>query len=516
MEHKKNFAAIDIGTNSFHLVVAEVNLATGKFRTLTKDKEIVRLGSGSTDMKYISESAMNRGIAALKRFSAIAGSYSAEIRAIATSAVREALNRDEFLRRVRSHTSIKIEIASGTEEARLIHLGVLQSLPVFHKNILLIDIGGGSTEFLVGKGRKIFFSNSLKIGAVRLTERFFQNDNINKNSIDECRKFVKGSLVPLTREISKRPYECCIGSSGTIDTITKIIRASKKGGLPEFVDNNNYSFTKAELSKAVEQILKAKTIRKRRSIPGMDPDRVDIITAGAIIIEQIFKELKPAQLTFSEYALREGIILDSIEKLHLKHKATHLFNIRYNSIVHLGEMYHYEKTHAHHVSMLSLLLFDQTKKLHGFSEREREYLQAAALLHEIGAYVSHSLHHRHSYYLIRNADLMGFTENEKEIIANVARYHRKSHPKVKHETFSLLSADDKRVVVRLAAILRIADGFDRSHASFVQKVKVAIRGKNVQISIKPRSSENYEMAVWGADRKKKLFEDTFKCVVKFM
>lgn len=515
MEHKKNFAAIDIGTNSFHLVVAEVNLASGKFRILTKEKEIVRLGSGSTDMKYISENAMNRGIAALKRFNTIASSYSAEIRAIATSAVREALNRDEFLRRVRSHTSIKIEIASGTEEARLIHLGVLQSLPVFHKNILLIDIGGGSTEFLVGKGRKIDFSNSLKIGAVRLTERFFQNDSINKKSIDECRKFVKGSLVPLVREISKKQFECCIGSSGTIDTLTTIIRASKRNGLPEYVDNNNYTFSKAELLKAVELILKAKSNRKRSSIPGMDQDRVDIITAGAIILEQIFKELKLSQLTFSGYALREGIILDSIEKLHLKHKATHLFNIRYNSVVHLGEMYQYEKTHAHHVAKLSLLLFDQTSKLHGLSEKEREYLEAAALLHEIGSYVSHSLHHRHSYYLIRNADMMGFTENEKEIIANIARYHRKSHPKVKHETFSLLSPDDKRVVVRLAAILRIADGFDRSHASSVQKIKVGIRGKNVQISIKPKSGENFEMAIWGADRKKKLFEDTFKCVVHF-
>ncbi len=515
MEHKKNFAAIDIGTNSFHLVVAEVNLISGKFRILEKDKEIVRLGSGSTDMKYISESAMSRGIAALKRFNTIANSYSAEIRAIATSAVREALNRDEFLRRARSHTSIKIEIASGTEEARLIHLGVLQSLPVFNKNIMLIDIGGGSTEFLVGKGRKIAFSNSLKIGAVRLTERFFQNDIITKKSIDECRKYVKGSLVPLVREISKRPFEVCVGSSGTIDTITTLIRASKKNGLPEFIDNNSFSFTKAEFYKTVGQILKAKNIRKRRSIPGMDPDRVDIITAGAIILEQIFKEFKLPGLTFSGYALREGIILDSIEKLHLKHKATHLVNIRYNSVVHLGEMYRYEKTHAHHVAMLALLLFDQTKKLHGLGEKEREYLQAASLLHEIGSYVSHSLHHRHSYYLIRNADMMGFTENEKEIIANVARYHRKSHPKIKHETFSLLSMDDKRVVTRLAAILRIADGFDRSHASFVQKVKVNIRGKNVQISLKPKSNEHIEMAIWGAERKKKLFEDTFKCAVRF-
>ena len=515
MHQKKILAAIDIGTNSFHLVIAEVNLTSGHFRILGKDKEIVRLGSGSTDMKYISETAMNRGIAALKRFCIIAESHSAEIHAIATSAVREALNKDEFLRRVRSQTDIKIEIASGSEEARLIHLGVLQSLPVFNKKILLIDIGGGSTEFLLGSGRKIIFSNSMKLGAVRFTERFFKTHGINKASIEECREFVKGSLAPMKREIEKRHFDTCIGSSGTAETLANIVRGLRGEDVDLVTSNNGFTFKKNELYAAVNLILKAPNSRKRGAIKGMDSGRVDIIVAGAIILEQIFKELKLESLTFSDYALREGIILDSIEKLHLKKQVTHLHDIRHSSVLHIAEMYHYEKNHGQHVASLALALFDQTKKIHKLGALEREYLEAASILHEIGFYVSHALHHRHSYYLIRNADLLGFTENEKEIIANIARYHRKSHPKIKHEGFNLLSEEDRQIVVRLSAILRVADGLDRSHSALVKGFKIAVKGKTAVVHLEQRKGNTVEMEVWGAERKKKLFEDTFKTSLVF-
>ena len=515
MNPTKILAAIDIGTNSFHLVIAEVNLTSGRFRILGKDKEIVRLGSGSTDMKYISETAMNRGIAALKRFCTIAESHSAEIRAIATSAVREALNKDEFLRRVRTQTDIKIEIASGTEEARLIHLGVLQSLPVFNKKILLIDIGGGSTEFLLGSGRKIVFSNSMKLGAVRFTERFFKTHGVNKKSIDECREFVKGSLTPMKREIQKKKFDTCIGSSGTINTLANIIRGTRGEDIEAVTGNNGFTFKKAELFAAVNLILKAPNTRKRGAIAGMDSGRVDIIVAGAIILEQIFKELKLESLTFSEYALREGIILDSIEKLHLKKQVTHLNDIRRSSVLHIAEMYHYEKTHGQHVASLALALFDQTKRIHKLTALEREYLEAAAILHEIGFYVSHALHHRHSYYLIRNADLLGFTENEKEIIANIARYHRKSHPKIKHEGFNMLSEEDRQTVIRLSAILRVADGLDRSHSALVKGFTVSSKGKTTTVKLAQKKGASVEMEVWGAERKKALFESTFKTNLVF-
>ena len=514
IEEKKNLAAIDIGTNSFHVVIAEINVTTGRFRILVKDKEIVRLGSGSTDMKYISEAAMNRGIAALKRFQATAETYSAEIRAIATSAVREALNRDEFLRRVKSETGIKIEIASGVEEARLIHMGVLQALSVFNKRIMLVDIGGGSTEFLIGKKRDVLFSNSLKLGAVRLTERFFNSEKLDKKAVDECRMFVKGTLSPVTREINNRRFDVCIGSSGTIIALASIIR-SMRGDDPN-AQMNNVIIKRDELLKAVEYLLKVSTVKNRAELTGMDPLRADIMVAGAIILEQIFIEMGLSAMTISEYALREGIVFDTIEKQHLEEKTDHLDDLRYNSVIHLAENFHYEKNHSHKVAQLALQLFDQTTSLHKCGIMEREYLEAAALLHDIGLYVSHSQHHRHTYYIVRNSDLPGFTEAEKEIIANIARYHRKSHPKIKHEGFVMLSDDEKQIVSKMSAILRIADGLDRSHAALVTGVKALVQSKSVLIQVNHQRDAFPEMEMWGAERKKDLFSLVFNKNVTFI
>jgi exopolyphosphatase / guanosine-5'-triphosphate,3'-diphosphate pyrophosphatase len=510
---KKKLAAIDLGTNSFHIVVAEITNESGLFRILSKDKEVVRLGSGSTDMKYISDQAMDRGIMALKRFRFIADSYNAPIRAIATSAVREALNKDEFLKRVHSETAMNIEIASGIEEARLIYLGVLQALPVFKKKILMIDIGGGSTEFLIGEKRRVLFSNSLKIGAVRLTERFFQSSRINRATVEDCRLYVKGMLLPIIRILKTKPYELCIGCSGTINTLANIIRAQK--GEDADVQINNFSFNKEELFDVTNQIVRTQGSRDLSSIKGMDSARTDIITAGAIILEQIFKELNIEKLTVSEYTLREGILLDTVEKLHLKKESVHLRDIRHSSINHLGSIYKFEKKHAVQVTQLALSIFDQTADLHKLKSRDREYLEAAAMLHEIGFYISQSQHHRHSYYLIRNAEFMGYTENEKEIIANVARYHRKSHPKQKHEGFNLLSHDDKLCVTKLASILRIADGLDRSHASYIKSIVVRKKADKIFLDLTRNDNSDLEMEIWGAERKKQLFEEVFKTHVFF-
>jgi exopolyphosphatase/guanosine-5'-triphosphate,3'-diphosphate pyrophosphatase len=450
---------------------------------------------------------MQRAIEVLKRFRATADSFGATIQALATSAVREAENQEEFIRRVKEETGIRVDVVSGTEEARFIYLGVLQALPVFSKKILLIDLGGGSTEFLIGKGRSISYSNSLKLGAVRLTRGFFMGDQPAADAVDECRRFVRGMLAPVVREVKHRPFEVCVGSSGTIETIANIVRA-RRGESPER-PINQVTFTSKELREAVEMILTAPSFRKREALPGMDADRADIMTAGALILEQIFKEFHLRQMTVSEFALREGIILEHIEKLHRKKPVEHLQNIRRNAVFHLAERLHYESGHALHVAHLALQLFDQTASLHKLGEQEREYLEAAAILHEVGLFLSHTQHHRHSYYLIRNGDLPGFLESEKEIIANVARYHRKSHPSLKHEEFRLLSMEQRTIVVRLASLLRIADGLDRTHAGLVSSLSVSTRGKKLVVRLRSKKKQSLDLELWGADRKKKLFEETF-------
>jgi exopolyphosphatase/guanosine-5'-triphosphate,3'-diphosphate pyrophosphatase len=510
---KKNIAAIDVGTNSFHLIVVEYSAATGQFRTLAREKQLVRLGSGSTDMKYLSESAMTRGIQALRLFKKIAEAFNAPIRAIATSAVREALNQEEFIRRVKIEAGIKIEVASGVEEARMIYLGVVQALPVFNKKILCMDIGGGSTEYVVGKKKEILTSNSIKLGAVRLTDRFFPSGRVTDKSIKECRKYVRGMLTPIVREVGKYDYQQVIGSSGTILNLAKIILSVREER--NEISLNNVRFTNKELFSAVDQILSVEKSNDRLVIVGLDPSRADIIPAGAIILEQTFKEFGIKEMTVSEYALREGIVLDTMEKSAQRPSFHHLSDIRNSSVQSLSEQFQNEIKHGRQVADLALKIFDQTEKLHHLTIVEREYLEVAALLHEIGLAISHALHHRHSYYIIKNAELMGFTENEKEIIANVARYHRKSHPKLKHEGFRPLSPEDQKLVSKLAAILRIADGLDRTHSGKITDVAVRSRGKKLRFLISTKKKKDVEIEFWGAERKKDLFESTFRVSVAF-
>jgi exopolyphosphatase / guanosine-5'-triphosphate,3'-diphosphate pyrophosphatase len=504
-------SAIDIGTNSFHLIIAKIH--DDKFSVIDQSKEVVRLGVSSSDMKYITEEAMDRGVMVLKRFKSLSDLHDASIRAVATSAVREALNKAEFIRRVKAETDIDIEIISGYEEARLIYLGVLQSLPVFKDKVLIVDIGGGSTEFLCGQKGDIIFAESLKLGSIRYTQKFFANEKLDMNALYDCRESVRGVITPVIRNIDKRNIDHFIGTSGTINNIASIIKGIDREESIQTL--NNYTFTRKELSGAVDMIFSYKTNFERSKIPGLDAGRSDIIAAGAIILEQIFSELKIKEMTVSDFALREGVVLDSIHKSTGAKKLAGLTDIRYKSVQYLMELCKVDDKHAKQVNKTALQLFDSLKNIHKLESSDREYLEAACLLHDVGYYISHSQHHRHSYYIIRNAELLGFSDREIEIMANVARYHRKSHPKVKHEGFGRLSIDDQERVKRLSSLIRIADGLDRSHLSLVSKIEPQISVKNIILKLKLREDKDISLDIWGADRKKELFEELFGYKVKF-
>jgi exopolyphosphatase/guanosine-5'-triphosphate,3'-diphosphate pyrophosphatase len=498
-------AAIDIGTNSFHLVIVKI-LPDGKFKILDRAKENVRLGSGGTDMKIIAPDAMQRGITTLKTFSQIAKTYNAPIRAVATSAVREALNQTEFVKKVYDTTGISIEVISGFEEARMIYLGILQALPVFNHPVLIMDIGGGSVEYLIGLKGEAKYSNSLKIGCMRLTQRYFHKSVIKEKDIEACREHIIGFLAPVKRAVRKFDYDFVLGSSGTILNMANMVRAMRGEIVGGSV--NNFTFTRDELSGVVKKILKAKTEKERLKIPGLDPRRVDIIVAGALVLQESFNVLNVKRMTVSEFALREGIIYDYLQnRVYVSPQHDHLSNLRYKSVLHLAETFHYDSAHANQIAKLSLSIFDQVKGLHKLGEREREFLQYAAILHEIGFFISHDQHHRHSYYLIRNSELPGFTDTEKEIIANIARYHRKSHPKPKHEGYNWLNDKDQTIVNKLAGILRVADGLDRSHTNKTTAVLCKIVPQKVIFKIK--SHDKIDLEEWAVNMKKSLFEEVF-------
>lgn len=504
----KTLAAIDIGTNSFHLAIASVN-DKGIIKVLTKDKEVVRLGKSSTDMKYISLDAMERAITVLKRFKITCDSFNAEIRAVATSATREALNKDEFINEAFRRTGISIEVISGYEEARLIYLGVLQALDVYNKKILLIDIGGGSTEFLTGEKGNVKFSNSIKLGAVRLTEKFFSDGKYTKENIGNARLHVRSIINPIVRSLKKENYDLVVGTSGTITDLGSIIYCKSATEDVSLFNFNNYKYSDAELNYAVKTILSFDNAAAIKKIEGLDSDRADIITAGAIILEQIFKEVNIKQITLSSYALREGILFDTIDKEHNTLQSEDMKNVRYRSVINLGRHCGFDEAHCRKILQLSLPIYNALRDKFGLTDQDLDLLEASIYLHDIGHSISHSQHHRHSYYLIKNSELLGFNNEEIEIIANIARYHRKSHPKTKHIEFNKLSPANKSKVKMLSGILRIADGLDRGHSSAIDSINVTVQDKNFHVKVTPREGKDPALELWGANMRKELFEEAF-------
>ncbi|WCL50166.1 Ppx/GppA phosphatase family protein [Leptospira sp. GIMC2001] len=512
---EKNLAAIDLGTNSFHMLIVKVR-SDGTTEPIAKEKESVRLGSGSGEYDEIHQDAMDRGIACLKRFKTLADSHKAEIHAIATSALREALNRDIFLNKAKKETGIKIEVVNGLEEARLIYFGILQGLPVFQKRILMIDIGGGSTELLIGEAGDVLFSQSLKLGAVRLTERFFRKDNIEITDVQKCRFHIESVLLPLIPIINKLKPEIIIGSSGSVTSIGSMILA-KRGEKRDRL--NGYEFTSQELKSVREELNAANTLKKRMKIPGLEEKRGDIIIGGSLVLEEIFNQFNLKKLMISDYALREGIIYDIIKnwKRYEKSNLHGLDNIRAKAIRSIANLYPQGKDHAEQVTHLSLRLYDELSSLHGYGVHEKEFLEAAASLHQIGLAISHSAYHKHSYYIIRNSEQMvGFSNAEIELIALIARYHRKSMPKPKHEEFKVLSGEEQNLVRRLAAILKIADAMNRSQKKIISDLEISIQDKIVVLSLKTLKKSDPHLELYAIEENKDLFEDAYGKTLKVL
>ncbi len=511
-----NLAAIDMGTNSFHLVVVSVS-DQGSVQILTKEKEMVRLGSGAGDMEIITEEAMGRGIAALSRFRKIADSHKAEIRAVATSATREARNQNEFLHRIKTATDLDIEVVSGLEEARLIYRGILQGLPVFDKKILMFDIGGGSTEFLIGHKGVPAESVSAKLGAIRLTDRFFSKEPLKMQNVEDCRKYIQtvmSSFLPRFRELKS---DFAVGSSGTIETIaamTDIMNGSDP--LKEPV------IKKADLDAVVNRILSHPTAKSRSQIPGLDEKRADIIIAGAVLLQEIFRAFDLKEVHYSSYALREGVIFDTLDRKGAFPAET-LSDIRRRSAQELLDRFlssHPDEiASSYHCAKLSLRLTEELQKLGFFKNITGYYkdlLYYAAVLHNIGISVSYSSHHKHSQYIIKNTDILtGFTKLETEIISVLTRFHRKSSFSKKPSIAEGLPPVHLEPVKILSALLRVGVSLDRSRDGAVSDLNAEKTGNTITVKMCPCTGD-HELAVFAADQKKEELESLIGHSVTFV
>ena len=500
-------AAIDIGTNSIHLVVARL-AEHGGFDMLTSEKEMVRLGQGGGEMKSLAPDAVERALQSLRRMRLLAGSFGeVEIAAVATSAVREARNRDEFLSRARDEVGVAVEVISGFEEARLIHLGVLQALPVYDRRSLVIDIGGGSTEFCVGTGARVIEARSMKLGAIRLTQRFFpeiadpgHDGSVGRKSVKECRRYVRSALAPVAHELGGHQPEVTVGSSGTANTIAAMALA-RRGEKPHQL--NGATFTAAELRCIVDD-LASSTTDGRLDMAGLDDKRADIIVAGAILLDEAVRAFSIDEVVISEYALREGVLFDRFGG----DAGRELGGLRRTNVRRLCHQLDPDPEHAEHTARLATELFDRTAAVHGFGDHERELLESAALVHNVGLFISHSSHHKHTYYVVRNSEQMtGFTDHEIELIAVIARFHRKSLPSDKHPEFAALGRDDQRLVRLLAGLLRLAIGLDRRHAASVQSVRVFIDDDEVRIEPVAAPDIDLDVEIYAARERARLLAD---------
>jgi len=504
-------AAVDIGTNSLHGVVARMTPgdAGPRFEILEREKEIVRLGSSGGDMRELTADAIDRAVAALDRFRQVAEVHGAPITAVATSAVREAENRDVLIDRAWDEAHVRVTVISGVEEARLIHLGVLQAVPVYDKRILLCDIGGGSTELLVGQRGEVLASRSLKLGAIRLTRRFFDGRLTHPGALDACRRHVRSAIAPFAREVRGFEVDVTVGSSGTITTLAEMAALRATGSRPRSV--SNLTLTTEQLDALLAELAAVPSAAARAELPGLDAARADIILAGAVILEQVVHELGITEIVVSDFALREGVLLDTWQRRH-GGSLHHLSDLRRQSVLNLAALMDEDQPHSAQVARLALELFDATGEVHRLGDDAREILEAAALLCNVGMFLSHAQHHKHSYYVIRGTDrLAGFNDDEVERIALVARYHRKSEPRPRHPEFAELSTDAQHEVRVLAGLLRVAIGLDRNHAARVASVAVHDDGDGLVVEVTPADGEDITLELYAAASRSGLLSTALDC-----
>lgn len=503
-------AALDIGTNSFHMVVAKAR-ETG-FEVITREKDTVRIGRGSGEMKVLESDAIERGVASLARMRAVADAHGAPITAVATSAVREALNRDEFIRRARKEAGIDVRVVSGVEEARLIHLGALHGLGEHEATMFLCDIGGGSTEIVVGNDDEELLARSFKIGAVRLTDRFFASQTLHPSAVPSCRSFVRAAFMNIQAEVAELGFEMAVASSGTAETIARMIHA--RSGEPEPKTFNRYRFHATDITTIVKLLAEHDTVEARQAAFGLERSRAEIILAGAIILEAIADVFGVSEFVFSDYALREGLLIDTLRQQGSGPAADASSDAAMRSVRVLADRCDDRPDHSAHVARIACELFDQLHQSLKVDSSSRRLLEAAALLANVGVVVSHSKHHLHSYYVIRNSELVGLTDREIELIAQIARYHRKGLPKEDHAEFAALDPDDQHLVRALAGLLRIAIGLDRTQDGRVKKLETALTDDVLEITFKTSKSQDAELNAYAATERRTLLSDVLGRRVK--
>jgi exopolyphosphatase/guanosine-5'-triphosphate,3'-diphosphate pyrophosphatase len=497
-----HFAVVDVGSNAMRFQIAAVEHPK-RYRVLEQDRQPVRLGHDVFRTGRLNPRTADAALKVLSDFKALADQHRVKaIRAVGTSALREAADGSAFVRRARK-AGTPLEIVSEEEEARLISLGIMSGLR-FHLPLgLFLDIGGGSVELAVANPTNIFCLFSLPLGAVRLTERFIAADPPRHKELRDLRQFVQDKLRAVVRRIQKEKFTMAFGSGGTItalaETDTRVAGDTRAESL---------SILRRSRLKALLEVLTRLPVNERASMISGDPKRADIIIAGGFVLHEVMSEIGLEYLFVSRRGLRDGLMVDLLQRYYSESEAWQPDADRAESLEQFCQKYLYDAPHAQHVSQLALNLFYQLHDLHQLPDKYSGILHAAAMLHDIGLFVAHPKHHKHSYYLIKSSGMNSFNKLDLDLVANIARYHRKAHPSQKHLTFSQLTPSNQQVVRKLSALLRVADALDYKHEQRVKVVSCSAK-KSKTLTIAASSAVNLKDEIEWALEKGELIQEVF-------
>lgn len=498
----KRLAAIDIGTNSIRSIVVEAD-AGGGFRILDDEKVAVRLGEGLHETGRISADAAQRAIDALFRQKKIIDAYQVRaIEAVATSAVRKAGNGAEFIQAIKNQVGLTVTTITGKVEAELTALSAFNNFDLEGSRHLLVDIGGGSLELVTTVGHHVEETFSLDLGAVYLSDSFLSQDPISEEALNRLRRHIRKQLREAFFQ-ERSVISALIGSGGTITAMAAMITAARKEA---YGSVHGCEILRSDVVHLLAMLLR-KNLKERRNIPGLNPDRADIIVAGVTVIDELLEFFQVNLLKVNERGIREGLILRGLRKHGMIPAAGGQRTWR-GSALEFAASCHFEKNHALQVVKLAKSLFKVLSRPFKLGDSEGRLLEAAAILHDVGYFINYSSHHKHSYHLIAHADLFGFTPRERELIANIARYHRKSVPKKKHDAFMRLAPTDRQLVEKLAGILRLADGLDRSRTGVIDIVDAILSPSRLLLRLQCNGDPTVEL--YGGTTKSDLFCATFQ------
>ena len=496
------FAAVDIGSNSVRLKIAR--LQAHRLRPLHEDREVTRLGEGVFSSGFLTPDSMAETVRALRRFHrATQQIVTDSVRVVATSALRDARNSQAFQEWVRSATGWRVEIISGVEEARLIHLGLVTSPRVDRSPTLMVDLGGGSCELTVSQGGRIRDAVSLPLGAVRLTNEFLRHDPPRKGELTQLHGFMTREVNKVVDRIATAKIKTVIATSGTAAALAAVAGHSGHGRRARNL------VSRADMGRIAKRLSKL-PIAERRKIEGIGPRRAEIIVAGAAVYHELVERLHLKGFRYSPLGLRDGILAQMAADYDRSTRSgRQVESERWESIMHAVAHYQVDRKHAIDVRDSALLLFSSLRLVHRLPPEYQEWITAAAMLYEVGDFVNRNGRHRHTHYIISNSEILGYSPQQRRIIAAIARYLGKSKPAIDDGPMRMVETSERVDVEKAIVLLRLARALNLGRSRAVEKVRMTVRSAEVKLTLVARRRMGVDLELWAVEKESAYFREVF-------